>query len=531
MGAETEYAVSGREGTAALDHDTIYHYLREALCSQRAWATDHHGYWGVYLEHGGRFYLDYGSHPEHATAECFTPREVACHDKAGEFLLDLARARAERTHAGVRISILKNNLDPIHPDSTSYGTHESYTCWVDPDQAAEALLGHLVSRVLYAGSGGLSGRAEGMGFELSQRARHINEAVGCDTTCNRPIFGMRVRKETDQSAAGWTRVHLISKDSQRAPFGIYLTYATTGLLIEMLNRGLTVGQGVRLEDPVQALHTLALDPRLKARVPLVDGRQLTALQMQSIYLEECERALQKGYLPGWSGEAISHWRQTLAALERDPLSLADRLDPYCKLLIYDRELQRAGRTWEDLHRGLKMLRQLRCGPGDGVLRAILTGEEGNLDEDDRAELASALKVLGAGADLKRELLSFALRMQMIDVNYHELGGLYDRLRAAGRMRDVILTAADVEKASRTPPPGGRAAARGSCIRDHQEGDWRADWQYVWQVSTGRCFDLRDPFQGVLQETRLILPKEDYEPAYIDVLDQLSYPPEQASGAA
>jgi proteasome accessory factor A len=525
MGAETEYAVSGRKGNGSISHDLIYHYLRQALCAQRRWMADHHGYCGIYLEHGGRFYLDYGSHPEHATAECFTPRQVACHDKAGEYLLALARSEAEKAH-GVRISIVKNNLDPVEPDSTSYGTHESYTCWVESDTAAEALLPHLASRVLYAGSGGLSGWREGKGFDLSQRARHLNEAVGCDTTCNRPIFGTRVRKESDRSVtAGWTRVHLISKDSQRAPFGIYLTHATTGLLIEMLNRGYVVGRGLQLDDPVEALHTLAADPGLKARVALADGRTLTALEIQSAYLEECERALQGGNLPEWASETIGYWRATLTALERNPLSLADRLDTYCKLLIFDRELARAGRTWEELRDTLALLRDLRSEHSDDVVKAVLTGQSDNLDDEDRGNLPTALAMLGAERDRKREALHFALRMQMIDINYHELGGLYDRLRSAGRMTDVILTPADVEAASRTPPPGGRAAARGACIHAHTECDWRAEWQYVWQVSTGRCFDLRDPFSGESREVKLILPTEEFEPAYVDVLDQLIYPPQ------
>ena len=55
------------------------------------------------------------------------------------------------------------------------------------------------------------------------------------------------------TSRGWIRAHLISKDSQRAPLGIYLTHGVTGLLIEMLNRGVAVGQGLALVDPVATL--------------------------------------------------------------------------------------------------------------------------------------------------------------------------------------------------------------------------------------------------------------------------------------
>jgi proteasome accessory factor A len=529
IGAETEYAVSGRRWDRQMDTDDVYNRLSAALQEQRAWVPDDHGYRGLFLQHGGRLYLDYGSHPEHATPECFTPRQVACYDKAGEHLLALARAGAEAAHAGeeMRITVLKNNLDPLYPDSVSYGTHESYTCWVEHDTAATALLPHLVTRLAYAGAGGLSGHGSGVGFELSQRARHLHDAVGSDTTCNRAIFGTRIRKDTDHSGDGWIRVHLIGKDSQRAPFGAYLTYATTGLLIEMLNRGLRVGAGLALADPVTALHTLSRDPWLRTRVALADGRKLTALEIQASYLEECEKALQHGGLPDWAGEAIGYWRATLTELGRDPLRLADRLDPYCKLLIFEQQLLKAGFDWLDLRGALGKLQALRDEFEDPVCKAVLEGSATGLDGEEKFSYDQAMKILGdnvTAVERQREHLAFALRQQMVDVHYHELGGLYDRLHAAGRMRDVILTPAEVEEASRTPPPGGRAALRGEAIRRHQDGIWRGDWQYLWQPTTGRCLDLRDPFTTVSREVTLRLPEGEFEPSHIDVLELLTAPP-------
>ena len=94
------------------------------------------------------------------------------------------------------------------------------------------------------------------------------------------------------------------------------------------------------------------------KAELEDGRTLTALEIQSEYLEACERALQKGVLPGWAGEAVAHWRETLGDLERDPRRLADRLDPYCKLVIFEHELRRTGCDWADLRRALATLSEL-----------------------------------------------------------------------------------------------------------------------------------------------------------------------------
>jgi proteasome accessory factor A len=521
MGAETEFGVAGERHGEYVDPDDLYDLLAEAVKGERAWTEDHHGYRGVYLENGSRLYLDYGSHPEHATAECLTPRQVTLCDKAGEHLMRLAAEGAMRAHPGLTLRVLKNNLDPVEPDDCTYGTHESYTCWVTAAEAAPALIPHLVSRVLYCGAGGLSRHPGGFGFELSQRARHLVRVQGDDTTSNRAIFSTRTRKEID-ARAGWMRVHLIGKDSQRAPLGIYLTYGVTGLLIEMLNRGLRVGRGLELAAPVAALRAFSLDPWGKATVGLADGRHLTAAQIQALYLEECERAVQSGGMPEWAPEVLGHWRQTLADMERDPLRLADRLDPYAKLLIYRHELGRSGFDWSDLRDALGRLADLRDRFAFAVVQGVLRDSDAGLEGEQKGEFADAVELAGTRRPRGREAMHLALRMQALDVQYHQLGGLYDRLHAAGRVRDVVVTAGEVEAASRVAPPGGRAALRGAWIRDHREGDWRADWQFVWHVSTRQCLDLRDPF-APRGNVRTIDVPEGEEACYVEVLELLEAP--------
>jgi proteasome accessory factor A len=324
MGAETEYGVAARGPGGPLDPELVLDALATVIKSERWWVPDGSGYHGQFLEHGGRLYLDYGAHPEHATPECFTPEQVAAYDKAGEALLDLARRRVLERRSW-QVSVFKCNLDPVHPETVTYGTHESYTQWAAPEVAGPQLIPHLASRVPFAGAGALTTHPHGGGFEPSQRARHVRTVTGTGTTADRPLFGTRLRKDSD-FGDGWTPVHLVCKDAQRAPFGIYLTYATTGLLIELINRGHAVGRGLALSDPVGALQTFSRDPRLRARARLAEGRELTALEVQSCYLEECEQALQRGGLPDWAPMAVRHWQQTLEELARDPLRLASRLD-------------------------------------------------------------------------------------------------------------------------------------------------------------------------------------------------------------
>ena len=80
-----------------------------------------------FLPNGGRLYVDLGSHPEYATAECRSIHDVVAQDRAGESIL---RAMTERANASLlergvqaRIHIVKNNRDAL---GATFGCHENY---------------------------------------------------------------------------------------------------------------------------------------------------------------------------------------------------------------------------------------------------------------------------------------------------------------------------------------------------------------------------------------------------------------------
>ena len=81
----------------------------------------------VFLVNGARLYLDVGSHPEYATAECDSIDQVVVHDKAGERILEqlLDSAEERLQDEGIRgtVHLFKNNTDSA---GNSYGCHENY---------------------------------------------------------------------------------------------------------------------------------------------------------------------------------------------------------------------------------------------------------------------------------------------------------------------------------------------------------------------------------------------------------------------
>ena len=82
FGIETEYGVTCTfKGQRRLSPDEVARYLFRRVVS---WGRSSN----VFLRNGSRLYLDVGSHPEYATAECDDLTELVVHDKAGERILE-----------------------------------------------------------------------------------------------------------------------------------------------------------------------------------------------------------------------------------------------------------------------------------------------------------------------------------------------------------------------------------------------------------------------------------------------------------
>src|SRR5256885_5829854 len=90
FGIETEFGVTCTfHGQRRLSPDEVARYLFRRVVS---WGRSSN----VFLSNGSRLYLDVGSHPEYATAECDDLVQLVTHDKAGERILEDLLVDAER---------------------------------------------------------------------------------------------------------------------------------------------------------------------------------------------------------------------------------------------------------------------------------------------------------------------------------------------------------------------------------------------------------------------------------------------------
>ncbi len=139
------------KGQRRLSPDEVARYLFRKVVT---WGRSSN----VFLPNGSRLYLDVGSHPEYATAECDSILDVVTQDRAGEYILNDLRVSAEERLAdeGIRgeIHIYKNNTDSA---GNSYGCHENYLTARTDDQTSlsDVVIPFLITRQIFAGAGKL----------------------------------------------------------------------------------------------------------------------------------------------------------------------------------------------------------------------------------------------------------------------------------------------------------------------------------------------------------------------------------------
>ncbi|MET0435753.1 MAG: proteasome accessory factor PafA2 family protein, partial [Cellulomonas sp.] len=286
FGLETEYGVTcAAEDGRGLSADEVARYLFRKVV---AWGRSSN----VFLRNGSRLYLDVGSHPEYATAECDDWRQLVTHDRAGERILEglVADAQQRLEHEGLsgRIHLFKNNTDSA---GNSYGCHENYLVRRQGDfsRLSDVLVPFLITRQILTGAGKVLATPRGAVFCLSQRADHIWESVSSATTRSRPIINTRDEPHAD--AEKYRRLHVIVGDSNMCESTTMLKVGTAALVLEMIEAGVAF-RDFSLDNPIRAIREVSHDLTGRRPVRLAGGRQASALDIQREYYARAVEYLQ-----------------------------------------------------------------------------------------------------------------------------------------------------------------------------------------------------------------------------------------------
>lgn len=304
--------------------------------------------WGrssnVYLSNGGRLYLDVGAHPEYATPETDGLLDLLTHDRAGEELVgDLAVRATESLHsdpahpdlpASAGLRVYKNNADSHH---NSYGCHENFMVERHPHfhSFVTALVGHLVSRIAVCGAGRWQPERNGEAahYQVSARADFLADAMSSSTTRSRPLVNTRDEPHADPRR--FRRLHVISGDSTMSETTSLLKVGTTELVLRLIESGHPGPLSLTPENPSTAIRASSRD--LTTPVPLADGGQLSALEMQQRLWQWSEAVVDSDELAVVRAE----WGRVLDSLAADRwIDLADRIDWAIKRQLIERDSQR-----------------------------------------------------------------------------------------------------------------------------------------------------------------------------------------------
>ncbi|MCK6500678.1 MAG: proteasome accessory factor PafA2 family protein [Nitrospira sp.] len=296
------------------------------------------------LPNGARFYNDH-THPEYATPECRTLKDLLAQDRAGERLVQRAAERRNRMLGGAYVQLYKNNTD-FH--GHSYGCHDNYLVprALPFPRLVSGLLPFLVSRQLLAGSGKVGTEAQEAGFvpgpfQISQRADFMEAELGVDTMHDRPILNTRDEPHADRTK--YRRLHLILGDANLCEYATALKVGTTRLVLDLLQRGHE--PELELEQPVVAIKQLSRDPDLKATVRCKDGRSLSGLEILAEYWNAASR-FDDGADPD-AAWVLREWQQCLRLLTEDRAQLVGKLDWVTKQWLLDTFMQEELIGWGD----------------------------------------------------------------------------------------------------------------------------------------------------------------------------------------
>ena len=435
MGIENEYGVTCTlRGKRRLSPDEVARYLFRRVVS---WGRSSN----VFLANGARLYLDVGSHPEYATPECDTLKDLIAHDKAGERILEqlLVSAQSELAAEGIHgnIYLFKNNTDFT---GNSYGCHENYCVprQDKPSSYLQVLIPFLVSRQIFAGAGKVLRTTRGAKFAISQRAEHIWDGVSSATTRSRPIINTRDEPHAD--AERFRRLHVIVGDSNMSEYATFLKVGTTAFMLRMLEEPNVVLRDMTLENPIRAIREISHDITCRRRIRLANGREVSAVHIQGEYLERALRFAEHHDLNAEEKLVLKMWEHCITALADDPLKL-------------DREL-------------------------DWVMKYQLI----------------------QGYRSRHNLELSAATIALLDLQYHDVivkRGLYYRLQKRGLVERIIASS-HISQAVDTPPKTTRANLRGEFVRraQQQKRDYTVDWVHLKiNDQAQRTVLCKDPFKA------------------------------------
>jgi proteasome accessory factor A len=307
------------DGQRRLSPDEVARYLFRRVV---AWGRSSN----VFLPNGGRLYLDVGSHPEYATAECDNVSDLISQDQAGDRIIEELAIEAENrlNSEGIQgqIHLFKNNIDAA---GNSYGCHENYSISrkFNFQKVTESIIPFLITRQIYTGAGKWLSNNKNQNFQISQRSDHMWESISSATTRSRPIINTRDEPHADPDE--YRRLHVIVGDSNMSQTTTNLKICSTEMILQLIEIGI-IDEEFTIENPIRALRDISNDLSFSKKFRLSTGKELTALELQEIYLDKIKDSpLYSEFIANDNyKKAINLWEMFLDSTRKNDFSKVDK---------------------------------------------------------------------------------------------------------------------------------------------------------------------------------------------------------------
>jgi proteasome accessory factor A len=220
----------------------------------------------------------------------------------------------------------------------------------------------------------------------------------------------------------------------------FLKVGTSSILLRMLEEDPSPWRDLTLENPIRAIREISHDVTCRRRVRLANGRELSAVEIQSEYLNRALRFAKRHVLTPLEQQALEMWEHVMVHLESDPLKLSREID------------------WVIKYHLIEAYRE------------------------------------------KHDLPLTHPRVALLDLAYHDVSrprSLYYLLERRGQV-DRIANDKDIEIAMDTPPQTTRAKLRGAFIKKAKERkrDYTVDWVHLkLNDQAQRTVLCKDPFKS------------------------------------
>lgn len=358
---------------------------------------------------GFRCYRDH-SHFEMSTPQVESATDFVLVQRLLREKLLSYKTRAEE--AVGRMSVYFNNTNREKENGTSWGHHmnvlvsrEAFIRWSEDNWCSNPMRAHFApwictsSILIGTGKVGAENGAPAAPFQLSQRADWIDRYSCLETVEHKALLNQRDEPHSNNDR--YARLHMVFMDSPRAEFAIFLRAGMIQCMLAALESDLPL-PNLELQNPLRALAQVSRDLTFTAPLQLSDGRSATALEIQYRLAE----AIQDAVLAGTSVSQVPQakfitelWIKTLDDISNRSPRLMRRLDWRARL-----EFIRKGRNPKT--------------PRSELLSDLQFGEVGGVFDD--------LEAAGAMEKLEDFLPELSGRMPRLPDREHARAKLIER---------------------------------------------------------------------------------------------------------